>query len=139
MDELDAICRQRGTIQSGTGVHDSIVNQLLSKIDGVESLNNILLIGMTNRLDMIDEALLRRGRLELKMQIGLPDTPGRTQIFTIHTKNMRENNMLAEDVDIKELAGEQMLCYESLVGEVCAKCGGIGGSILWLGSLCCWA
>ncbi|EGD76359.1 vesicle-fusing ATPase [Salpingoeca rosetta] len=105
MDELDAICRQRGSVQSGTGVHDSIVNQLLSKIDGVEALNNILLIGMTNRLDMIDEALLRPGRLELKMQIGLPDTVGREQIFNIHTKKMRENKMLAEDVNIKELAG----------------------------------
>jgi ATP-dependent 26S proteasome regulatory subunit len=60
----------RGSTQSGTGVQDSVVNQLLSKIDGVNSLNNILLIGMTNRIDMIDEALLRPGRLELKIQIG---------------------------------------------------------------------
>ena len=49
----------------GTGVHDSIVNQLLTKIDGVDSLNNILLIGMTNRRDMLDEAILRPGRLEV--------------------------------------------------------------------------
>lgn len=55
----------------GTGVNDSIVNQLLAKIDGVESLNNILLIGMTNRPDMIDDALTRPGRLELKMEIGM--------------------------------------------------------------------
>ena len=48
-----------------TGVSDSIVNQLLSKIDGVDSLNNILIIGMTNRKDMIDEAILRPGRLEV--------------------------------------------------------------------------
>lgn len=50
MDELDAICKQRGSTNSGTGVHDTVVNQLLSKIDGVEQLNNILIIGMTNRL-----------------------------------------------------------------------------------------
>ncbi|PNX87130.1 vesicle-fusing ATPase-like protein [Trifolium pratense] len=49
----------RGSTRDGTGVHDSIVNQLLTKIDGVESLNNVLLIGMTNRKDMLDEALLR--------------------------------------------------------------------------------
>lgn len=65
---------------------DSIVNQLLSKIDGVESLNNILVIGMTNRKDMIDEALLRPGRLEIHVEIGLPDEPGRLQILNIHTK-----------------------------------------------------
>ena len=49
MDELDAICKQRGSTNTGTGVHDTVVNQLLSKIDGVEQLNNILIIGMTNR------------------------------------------------------------------------------------------
>jgi len=64
-DEIDSICKQRGSKADGTGVHDSIVNQLLSKIDGVDSLNNILLIGMTNRKDLIDEALLRPGRLEV--------------------------------------------------------------------------
>ncbi|CAG7726159.1 unnamed protein product, partial [Allacma fusca] len=63
-DEIDAICKQRGSVGGGTGVHDTVVNQLLSKIDGVEQLNNILVIGMTNRRDMIDEALLRPGRLE---------------------------------------------------------------------------
>lgn len=45
MDEIDAICKQRGSVSSGTGVHDTVVNQLLTKIDGVDSLNNILLIG----------------------------------------------------------------------------------------------
>ena len=57
-DEMDAICKSRGSVRDGTGVSDSIVNQLLSKIDGVDSLNNILVIGMTNRKDMIDEAIL---------------------------------------------------------------------------------
>lgn len=72
LDEMDAICKQRGTVRDGTGVSDSVVNQLLSKIDGVDSLNNILLIGMTNRKDMIDDALLRPGRLEVHVEIGLP-------------------------------------------------------------------
>ncbi|VEU43794.1 unnamed protein product [Pseudo-nitzschia multistriata] len=89
MDEMDAICKQRGTVKDGTGVSDSVVNQLLSKIDGVDSLNNILLIGMTNRKDMIDDALLRPGRLEVHVEIGLPDTKGRLQILQIHTKNMK--------------------------------------------------
>jgi vesicle-fusing ATPase len=60
-DEIDAICKSRGSTKDGTGVHDTIVNQLLTKIDGVDALNNILLIGMTNRKDMLDEALLRSG------------------------------------------------------------------------------
>ena len=65
-DEIDAICKARGSSRDGTGVHDSIVNQLLTKIDGVDSLNNILVIGMTNRKDMIDDAVLRPGRLEVR-------------------------------------------------------------------------
>ncbi|CAH1449912.1 unnamed protein product [Lactuca virosa] len=52
-DEIDAICKSRGSTRDGTGVHDSIVNQLLTKIDGVEALNNVLLIGMTNRKDLL--------------------------------------------------------------------------------------
>ncbi|XP_037111772.1 vesicle-fusing ATPase isoform X2 [Syngnathus acus] len=105
-DELDAICKQRGTGASSTGVHDTVVNQLLSKIDGVEQLNNILVIGMTNRPDLIDDALMRPGRFEVKMEIGLPDEKGRVQILTIHTNKMRNFNLLAQDVNIPELASE---------------------------------
>lgn len=103
-DELDAICKQRGSAGSSTGVGDSVVNQLLSKMDGVDQLNNILIIGMTNRMDMIDEALLRAGRLEVHMEISLPDEFGRLQILNIHTGKMRENGVMAGDVDLKELA-----------------------------------
>jgi vesicle-fusing ATPase len=104
-DELDAVCKQRGSgAGGGTGVGDSVVNQLLSKLDGVDQLNNILLIGMTNRKDMIDDALLRPGRLEVQIEISLPDEFGRQQILRIHTAKMKENKVMQEDVDIKELA-----------------------------------
>ncbi|CAG9138464.1 unnamed protein product [Plutella xylostella] len=103
-DEIDAICKARGSTGGNTGVHDTVVNQLLSKIDGVDQLNNILVIGMTNRRDMIDEALLRPGRLEVQMEIGLPDEKGRVQILNIHTKRMKEYKKMADDVDAKELA-----------------------------------
>ncbi|CAN1280771.1 Vesicle-fusing ATPase [Linum perenne] len=103
-DEIDAICKSRGSTRDGTGVHDSIVNQLLTKIDGVESLNNVLLIGMTNRKDLLDEALMRPGRLEVQVEISLPDENGRHQILQIHTNKMKENSFLAPDVNLQELA-----------------------------------
>lgn len=74
------------------------------QMDGVDQLNNILIIGMTNRLDMIDEALLRPGRLEVHMEISLPDEKGRLQILNIHTSKMRTNGVMEHDVDLLELA-----------------------------------
>uniref|UniRef100_A0A0E0PQ17 Vesicle-fusing ATPase n=1 Tax=Oryza rufipogon TaxID=4529 RepID=A0A0E0PQ17_ORYRU len=103
-DEIDAICKSRGSTRDGTGVHDSIVNQLLTKIDGVEALNNVLLIGMTNRKDLLDEALLRPGRLEVHIEINLPDENGRLQILQIHTNKMKESSFLSPDVNLQELA-----------------------------------
>ncbi|KAH0840245.1 P-loop containing nucleoside triphosphate hydrolase protein [Lanmaoa asiatica] len=103
-DELDAIFKQRGSTNSGTGVGDTVVNQLLSKMDGVDRLNNILVIGMTNRADLIDEALLRPGRLEVHMEISLPDAEGRYQILRIHTAKMRTNKVMDNDVNLQELA-----------------------------------
>ncbi|XP_058442651.1 vesicle-fusing ATPase 1-like [Malaya genurostris] len=103
-DEIDAICKARGSVGGNSGVHDTVVNQLLAKIDGVEQLNNILVIGMTNRRDMIDEALLRPGRLEVQMEISLPNEDGRFQILNIHTKRMRDFKKINPDVDNKELA-----------------------------------
>eukprot|EP00494_Astrolonche_serrata_P024992 UN25252 len=105
-DEIDAICKARGSTGGGTGVHDTVVNQLLSMIDGVDSLNNILVIGMTNRKDLIDSALLRAGRLEVHLEIGLPDEKGRAQIFRIHTAKMRDNGFMGKDVDLEKLASD---------------------------------
>lgn len=103
-DEIDAICKQRGSVAGNTGVHDTVVNQLLAKIDGVEQLNNILVIGMTNRKDMIDEALIRPGRLEVQMEISLPNEEGRFQILNIHTARMKQFKKIDADVDNMELA-----------------------------------
>lgn len=103
-DELDAVFKQRGSRGDGTGVGDNVVNQLLSKMDGVNQLNNILVIGMTNRKDLIDNALMRPGRFEIQLEIPLPDKDGRKQIFTIHTQRMRDENILGQDVNMDELA-----------------------------------
>jgi len=97
-DEMDAIMKSRGSTNDSTGVSDSIVNQLLSKIDGVDSLNNILIIGMTNRKDMIDEAILRPGRLEIHIEITLPSEEGRIQILNIKTANMRSSGRVDAEV-----------------------------------------
>lgn len=104
-DELDSVFKQRGSSRSdGTGVGDNVVNQLLAKMDGVEQLNNILIIGMTNRLDLIDNALLRPGRFEIQIEISLPDEKGRKDILLIHTRRMKENNLLSDDINFDELA-----------------------------------
>uniref|UniRef100_A0A6C0JSY2 Vesicle-fusing ATPase n=1 Tax=viral metagenome TaxID=1070528 RepID=A0A6C0JSY2_9ZZZZ len=103
-DEIDAICQKRGNSNDSSGIRDSVINQLLSKIDGMDQLNNVLIIGMTNRIDIIDEALLRPGRLEIQIEIGLPNEIGRLQIFEIHTKLMSLNKKLSEDVDLEELS-----------------------------------
>ena len=104
MDELDALCRQRGRSNSDGGVGDGVVNQLLTYIDGVESLNNVLLIGMTNRRDLLDDALMRPGRFEVHVEIGLPDLQGRRQIVGIHTAGMRRGGHLDPDVDVNKVA-----------------------------------
>jgi len=77
---------------------------LLSMIDGVNALNNILVIGMTNRKDMIDEAILRPGRFEVHVEVSLPDEHGRVQILNIHTKVMKANKLLGADVDLEHIA-----------------------------------
>jgi len=103
-DEIDAICKSRGKGGSSSNATDSIVNQLLTKIDGFNILNNIFLIAMTNRKDLLDPALLRAGRIEVHIEIKLPDRLGREQIFRIHTNQMQINHMLDKSVDIPKLA-----------------------------------
>lgn len=104
LDEFDALAKKRGAPGPDASVMDKIVNQFLTMIDGPESLNNILLIAMTNRLDMIDEALLRPGRFEVQIEITLPDEKGRKDILTIHTNKMKTSGYLNDNVDLNELA-----------------------------------
>lgn len=101
IDEIDAICKQRGNSAASSGVGDNVVNQLLTKIDGVNALNNVLLVGMTNRRDLIDEALLRPGRFEVQIEIGVPNKEGRLEILKIHTRRIAG---VLENVSLDELA-----------------------------------
>eukprot|EP01083_Nonionella_stella_P021414 59394_1 len=101
-DEIDAIAKKRGGAHAKS--RDGALNQLLCCLDGVESLDNILVFGLTNRKDCLDPALLRPGRLEVQLDIGLPDVRGREDILNIHTHTMREHGRLHPDVDMQVLA-----------------------------------
>ena len=100
IDEIDAIGGERG--ESNNGEKDQTINALLAELDGFKSTDNVLTICATNRLDILDPALLRAGRFDLKLAIGLPDKEGREKILKLHAKNKK----LDETVDIKELAGK---------------------------------
>ena len=93
LDEVDALVPRRGSGSSDSHVTENIVSQILTEIDGLEELHNVLIIGATNRLDIVDEALLRPGRFDRIIEIGNPDSKARKYIFEIHTKKKPlENN-----------------------------------------------
>lgn len=102
-DEIDAMCPTRGA-RHGTGVDEDMVAQLLTLLDGVDSPQNVLVIGMTNRKDLIDSALLRPGRLEVHIEIGLPGQDERLEILKIKTAHMVRSNLIADDVQLDEWA-----------------------------------
>jgi len=99
LDEVDALVPRRGSGGSNSHVTENVVSQILTEIDGLEELNNVLIIGATNRLDIVDEALLRPGRFDRIIKVPNPDAKGRKHIFEIHTKN----KPLGNDVKISEI------------------------------------
>lgn len=97
-DEFDSIAKRRGSmVGDNSGVRDSCVNQLLAIMDGIYSLNNILVIGLTNRIDLIDPAMLRPGRMEVQLEIKLPDLAGREEILAILLRPMVHSQSLSLD------------------------------------------
>eukprot|EP00760_Papus_ankaliazontas_P021956 PhM_4_TR18773/c0_g1_i1/m.58862/K06027/NSF, SEC18; vesicle-fusing ATPase len=106
LDEMDAMLRPRGSgDESGARVaYDSVTTQLLALMDGYDSVPNVLLIGLTNRIAALDPALLRPGRFEIRIRLPVPTEQSRYEILRIHTRKLREQNLMSDAVDLKEFA-----------------------------------
>jgi len=117
-DELDAIAPRRG-LWEGTRVHENVVNQLLSEIDGLVELRGVVIIGATNRPDIVDPALLRPGRFDRLLLVPPPDRNARYEIFRVHTRNMP----LSDDVDLKILADKTDGYSGADIEAVCREAG----------------
>jgi len=114
MDEIDAIAPVRGR-SSDSGVTERVISQLLTEMDGLETLHNVVVIAATNRPDIIDPALLRPGRFDRLVFISTPDLEARKEILKIHTKG----KPIDKDVDLDKLASKM----ENYTGaEIAAVC-----------------
>jgi transitional endoplasmic reticulum ATPase len=100
IDELDSLVPARGGGLGEPQVTERVVNTILAEMDGLEELQNVVVIGATNRPTLIDPALLRPGRFDELIYVGTPDTAGRRRILAIHTRNMP----IADDVDLEKIA-----------------------------------
>ncbi|HEX2106190.1 MAG TPA: CDC48 family AAA ATPase [Nitrososphaera sp.] len=98
-DELDAIAPRRGGSEGDSHVTERVISQMLTEMDGLEDLKGVVVIGATNRPDIIDEALLRPGRFDRMLEVPVPDKEARKQIFHIHTKK----KPLDSDVNLDRL------------------------------------
>ena len=99
-DELDSVVPRRGMGFGDSGVSERVISQLLTEMDGIESLVNVVIIGATNRPDIIDQAILRPGRFDRLIYVPAPDHTTRLNILKIHTRSMP----LARDVDLEHIA-----------------------------------
>ncbi|MGQ4555113.1 CDC48 family AAA ATPase [Halobellus sp. GM3] len=99
-DEIDSIATERGSNTGDSGVSERVVSQLLTELDGLETLEDVVVVATTNRPDLIDSALLRPGRLDRHVHVPVPDEDARRAIFAVHS----EHKPLADDVDLDDLA-----------------------------------
>lgn len=104
IDEIDAMLPARGH-SSGNPVRDSVVNQFLAELDGLVQFDNLICIGLTNRLELLDSAVTRPGRLGIHIEVGMPNSEGRKKIFQIHSRKLQETERL-DTISIDDLARE---------------------------------
>ncbi|MBS3151484.1 CDC48 family AAA ATPase [Candidatus Woesearchaeota archaeon] len=117
-DEVDSLVPRRGGYDN-SGVTERVVNTLLSEMDGLEELNDVIVMAATNRPDMLDPALLRPGRFDRMILVSVPDEKSRLEIFNINTKDMP----IATDVDLAKLAKEAKLYTGADIENVCKEAG----------------
>ena len=116
-DEIDALVPKRGSASGDSHVGERVISQFLTEMDGIEELKGVVVLASTNRLDLIDPALLRSGRFDLLLELPKPDEKTREEIFKIHTKG----KPLAKDVDLRELAKEAGGRVGSDIEFICRK------------------
>lgn len=119
LDELDALAPVRGSAAGEPRVTERIVNQLLSELDGLEELRGVVVLGATNRPDIIDPALLRPGRFDEMILVPVPDRSARREIFKVHMARMP----IAKDVNIDELVDKTDNFTGADIASVCRKAG----------------
>ncbi len=100
IDEIDAIASLRGSGDEGSRVGERVVNALLTEMDGLQNLKNVVVVAATNRPDIVDQALMRPGRFDKKIELPFPEEKTRLEIFKVHTKNMP----LSDDIDLASFA-----------------------------------
>jgi transitional endoplasmic reticulum ATPase len=118
-DEIDAIAPVRGGSSGDSHVTERVISQLLTEMDGLESMKDIVVLAATNRPDLIDRALLRTGRFDRFAFVDAPTADGRMQIFDIYTRDMP----LAEDVDLKRLVTETEMFVGGDIEALCREAG----------------
>lgn len=107
IDEIDAIgrARGRGAVQGANDERENTLNQLLTEMDGFESNSGVIILAATNRVDVLDKALIRAGRFDRQIMVELPDLHGRQEIFTVHMKGKKISNNINIDLLAKQTPG----------------------------------
>jgi len=117
LDEIDSLIPRRGSSSTDAHVTERVISQFLTEMDGIEELKGVMVLAATNRLDLVDPAVLRSGRFDLLFELPMPDEKTREQIFIIHTKN----KPLDKNVDLKKFAKETDGRTGSDIDFICRK------------------
>jgi len=115
LDEVDSVVPARGEGSADSHVAERVLSQFLSEMDGLEELNGVFVMGATNRVDLIDPAMLRPGRFDDIIELGLPDDDAKLQILKVHLRN----KPLAENINVEAIAER---CFDASGAELAAVC-----------------